>query len=283
MATDAEKVIEYDRRLESYRSFFDHAWARTLSDRTDGSGLEDPVFSLIMNWKAAANTHMMPWLLIETLKRFAEGYARTCETPSESSLARIAKRIPSAMGNSLSNMKRKKLEQVITELGQQLGQARQQYIDDTDPQALFDNYLTSPGGHELKLSLWGTQRVVYGAIYHAYENFVTRCIGFTLRDPNYRPDKAKDLLEAAKAALDTSTFGFCVADSSINIARLIRNAIAHNGGRETEELKRVSHGVTIRDGELQLMPSDSALLFLTLKDRASALAEATMAIASGQP
>lgn len=281
MATDLEKVIEYDRRLESYRSFFDHAWAKTLNACAKGSGLEDPVFSLLMNWKAAANTHMMPWLLVETLKRFAEGYARTQETASESSLARIAKHIPMAMEDSLSNMKRKKLEQVIIDLGHQLGQARQAYMDDTDPQALFDTYLTSPGGHELQIGLWGTQRVVYGAIYHAYENFVTRCVGLTRGDPDYRPENGKDLVAAAKAAFDVSTVGFCIADDSINVARLIRNAIAHHGGKETVELRRASHGIAVREGELQLMPSDSRSLFLSLKDRASTLAKATMTIASG--
>lgn len=277
-----ERVIEYDRHLGSYGSFFDHAWATDLMGRTETSVLKDPVFSLLMNWKAAANTHMMPWLLIEQLKSFAQSYARTCQTASEYSLARIAKHIPAAMGDSLSNMKRKKLQQVITDLGHGLGQARQEHTDDTDPQALFDSYLTGPGGHELQLSLWGTQRVVYGAIYHAYENFATRCVGLTRGDPHYRPGNGKELVAAAKAAFDAITFGFCITDDSVSLARLVRNAIAHHGGMETEELRKVSHGIAVREGELQLMPSDSRSLFTALKDRASALAKTTMAITSGQ-
>jgi hypothetical protein len=187
------------------------------------------------------------------------------------------------MGDSLSNMKRKKLETVITDLGRNLKDAREGYIEDSDPQALFDSYLDSPGGHELKLSLWGTQRVVYGAIYHAYENFVSQCVGVVKNDPGYRSDNGKSLLADLKAAFDAGTIQDCVTDPVINIARLIRNALAHHGGRETEELKKEPHGIAICDGELQIMPDDTRHLFNALKDRALKLADATMAYTQASP
>jgi sugar phosphate isomerase/epimerase len=46
------------------------------------------------------------------------------------------------------------------------------------------------------------------------------------------------------------------ADQTVNAARLVRNALAHHGGKETDQLKKVSHGVDILDGVLQVMPAD---------------------------
>jgi hypothetical protein len=280
MANGIAKNIKCDHCLESYQSFFDHPWAKSLAGYVAGSSMEEPATSLLVSWKAAANTHMMPWLLIETLVRFSEGYGRSCETLPETALRQLAKRIPAAMGDSLSNMKRRQLETVITDLGHQLKDVRENYSEHTDPQSLFDSYLNGPGNHELQLSLWGTQRVVFGALYHAYESFVTCCIGLTRNDPNYRPAHGKVLLADAKAVFDAATVESCLADDVITTARLVRNALAHHGGRETEELKNAPHGLAICDGELQLMPDDNRALFTALKERASKLTNATMAAAS---
>lgn len=76
-----------------------------------------------------------------------------------------ARHVPAAMGDSLSHMKRKKLAEVMTDLSRRMKEFREQDGEEIDTQALFDTFLNGPGGSELHLSIWGSQRTVYGAVY----------------------------------------------------------------------------------------------------------------------
>jgi hypothetical protein len=60
--------IRFDDRLESYESFYDHDWAKKFDALTRGTPLAKQAGSLGANWKAAANTHRMPWLMMEFIK-----------------------------------------------------------------------------------------------------------------------------------------------------------------------------------------------------------------------
>jgi hypothetical protein len=279
MAPDTVKTITHDPQLGSYLSFFDHAWARRFSELVSGSTLDEPAMALLVNWKAAANTHLMPWLMITNLTSFAKAYARSHETLSEVALGRIARHLTDAMRDSLSNMKCKRLNEEIIALGDKLKTSREHYDDDMDPQELFEEYLGGTGGHELQLSLWGTQRLVYGSIYYSYEHFVTCCVGHVLRAPDYRPNSGKKLVEDAKRALSPKAFSYCIENESVQVARLVRNAIAHHGGKESDELKLKPHGIHVADGELQVMPQHVRGLFEMLKDRAHHLAIETLSVA----
>ena len=58
-------VLEHDFR--EYKTFFGHAWARRLYATVKGTKLEPLVAALCVNWKSAANTHMFPWLMVESM------------------------------------------------------------------------------------------------------------------------------------------------------------------------------------------------------------------------
>jgi hypothetical protein len=175
-------------------------------------------------------------------------------------------------------MKRKKLAEVMTDLGRRVKEFRKQDDEQIDPQALFDTFLNGPGGSELHLSIWGSQRIVYGAVYHAYENFVSRCVGLARNEPDYRSPNIKALHSDATAALGGTTADYCLTDQTVDAARLVRNALAHLGGKETDQLKKVTHGVDVVDGVLQVMPEDNRRLFDALKDRVFKLAETALGL-----
>jgi hypothetical protein len=82
----------------------------------------------------------------------------------------------------------------------------------------------------------------------------------------------------AKAAFGEATADYCLTDQAVEAARLVRNALAHNGGRVTDELKTVSHGIDIVDQLLQVMPDDNRKLFDALKKRAFKLAETALTL-----
>jgi hypothetical protein len=273
MAVELVKKIKIDPRVDSYKTFFDYPWSRKLDELVAGSKLEEPVFSLCVNWKSAANTHIMPWLMMHSIKAFWEGYLRNQESFTEQAVAHLAQHVPVAMGDSLSHMKRKKLAEVMAEIGGRMKQVREQDDEEMSAQALFDTFLRSPGGSELQLSIWGSQRIACGAVFHAYENFVSRCVSLARNEPDYRAFKFKTLYSDAKGAFGEQTADYCLTDQAVELVRLVRNALAHHGGKETDDLKGLPHGVDVEDGVLQIMPDDNRRFFDELKDRVFKLAD----------
>jgi hypothetical protein len=206
---------------DAYRNFYDMDWARRFSDLTETTRLSEPALNLILDWKGAAFTAAMPWVLI---------------------------RLPG------------------------------------DPYNRWDYYM---GIGTFKTTLWSSQRICYAAIYHAYENFVTRCVAEAKNKPNYRPKKHKrtptealgdDLNDIIPGAGD-----YCLKDAHVDFARLVRNALAHNGGRSAPEIEAKNtehktdggrvHKLMILDGMIQVVPDDTRFLFDLLKQKVLWLAE----------
>ena len=108
MSGDITHTIVVDERLDSYRTFFDHTWAENIGKLAAGTKLESPVFNLRVNWKAAANTCVVPWLICTTVSGFSAGFAMGREPFAVQLINACAKRLPDEMP-SLSNMRRKEL------------------------------------------------------------------------------------------------------------------------------------------------------------------------------
>jgi hypothetical protein len=276
MADELKINIKIDERVDAYASFFDHSWSRAIDALVFGSKLEEPVFALSVNWKAAANAQLLPWLMMHSIKEFWRGNIEGQMSGSERSFWILAQQIPAAMRESLSNMKRKKLTEIINENAQRVKQAGEQEEQDLNTQALLSTFLKSRGGDELSLGIWGSQRIVYGAIFHAYENFVRCALGLARNEPDYRAFNIKTLVSDSKAAFGDETAKYCLTDDCVEVARLVRNALAHNGGKLTPELEKLAHGIEVVDGQLQIMPENNRKLFHQLKDRASKLAETAL-------
>ena len=68
----------------------------------------------------------------------------------------------------------------------------------------------------------------------------------------------------------------CLCDDAITVARLVRNALAHHGGRVTKELGNVTHGLEVENGVIQILADDTSRLFHLLKNRAYDLAARTL-------
>ena len=133
---------------------------------------------------------------------------------------------------------------------------------------------------EFRLNIWGSQRISYGAIYHAYENFIREAVGLALGVANYKAGHISTLLKDCERSFGKPIADVCLADSDVEAARLVRNALAHNGGKETSKLHGVAHGILIENGELQMMAPDTRRLFDLLKSRAYKLAEKAVTLPS---
>src|SRR6266568_6520211 len=109
-----QKQYFIDPRLDSYQSFFDHAWGREIDRIVSGSPLELIVFDLCAAWKAASLTHRLPWLTMEIFKSFATSYDNAREPTTRMLIELIAHTLSSRL--HLTNTKRKELDKVLEEI-----------------------------------------------------------------------------------------------------------------------------------------------------------------------
>ncbi len=107
-----------------------------------------------------------------------------------------------------------------------------------------------------RLSLWGSQRVAYVAFYNAYEAFLVDCLKVGKGASRLRTTDKAGFNDALRTALSKDITGPCWSHHEINIPRLVRHALSHNGGRATEDLKKQKHGVELVGDVLQIMPQD---------------------------
>lgn len=203
--------VYVDIALDAYRSFYDKGWAERFSNITETTKLSEPGLDLIRDWKGAAFTAAMPWVLIR-------------------------------------------------------------FLD--EPHRRWNYYMRIG---TFQTTLWSSQRICYAAIYHAYENFLTRCVGAALNRPDYRPKKRnRTPTQAVGDGLNTLISGageYCLEDADVNYARLVRNALAHNGGRPSPEIERINTKLKIDDGQIHILPYDTRSLFDLLKQKVFWLAE----------
>lgn len=267
--------IVIDERLESYRTFFDHTWADRFVTLTGDTKLDDAAFSLCINWKAAANTHLVPWFTVTGLSQFAHGVLTGHDPLGKKLIDALAHRLPAEMGDSMRHMQRKKLAEVIHRIGNEVCSALETAKEHVVPTAdsYWQSFISAPESHEFRLIIWGSQRICYSAIYHAYEDFVRECIGLGMGHSTYRSSRAKKMLADAETVFGPTLAAECLGCKEVRIARLVRNSLAHNGGRETDELKRVRHGIQVEGGVLQIMAPDNRAIFDELKSKALNLAE----------
>src|SRR5262249_32508361 len=115
------------------------------------------------------------------------------------------------------------------------------------------------------MSVWSSQWVSYVAFYNAYEAFIVDCLKVGTGLSSLRSTDKKAFNEALRTGLGRDISGPCWSHHEINIARLVRHALSHNGGRETDDLKKQKHGVKLISDALQIVPEDNHRMLRRLR------------------
>jgi hypothetical protein len=253
-----DKGMYLDRNLEAYKSFFDHEWARSFSQQTTGTPLEEIFFDLQWAWKGAANTFFMPWLTVSTMVRAALAAATDHAFPTRFTAAMV-QRLPQRAG--LRNMAKQRLVQEIQQIAQEV-RAVEEQSPAVETEMVWQRMLEQS---EFRLSIWGSQRLSYAAVYYAYEDFLARCYRLSTGQPDYRlmPGFSQDFRKQYGAELRD----YCWSDANVNVARLTRHALVHNGGRLTSDLKKLKHGLKLHGEDIQIFPAFTKSHYELLKDR----------------
>ena len=262
--SDLTKQVLLDANLDSYQSFFDHDWAQNLDQLARGTPLEQVVFDLIAAWKAAALTHRLPWLTVQFFKSFAREFVKSRDSLTKMFVEAFVRDI-SNKTPSLRHMQRKEVIEAVQGIYKTIGEPAETAVSEHVLDAFWKRVL---GDFEFNGSIWASQRLCFCALYYAYEDFLVRVYQLVSGNPKYRLRTADMFGDDFEKAFSKSLRDLCFS-GDVNIARLVRNAFAHNGGRETDPLRAEKHSYHIAGGEIQIVPAQTKALFDLLKDRAT--------------
>ena len=268
----ADKHIFVDDRLESYGGYLPEEWAWGVSKAAACSPvLDEFVLDLVLDWRTTSYTAAMPAIAVRAVQQSLVGYAG-CKVPERGvrglaaeMLRRLARRVPELTKNrGLRSRTRQAVEGIAAEVSWQTAGIETEVP--IDP--LWKGFLDAPA---FKMSLWSSQRVAFVAFYNAYESFLIRCLKHALAVDRLRTSD-KEFKAALKSAVGADLTDVCWAGADLNLARTVRHALSHNGGRETEDLKRLGrHGFVILGGVLQIVPEDNHKLVGRLRRAADAI------------
>jgi len=270
------KNIHVELRLESYQNFYDPDWFEKWTEETRGTVLYQVVFDLGAAWRFVANTHALPWVLATEVQGATEMNLNTTEPFGKKYVTHVHEKLVKRMGSSLRKTQRHRMRDeldVIYEEVEAISVGPLKFAPDT----MWQEMVQVPG---FRFALVGSQRLCYGAIYYAYEDFLTRCVGLAKGETDYRLFRRKDFQKEITAEFGPAVCAQCWDDAAVNLARATRHALVHNGCRVTDEFKEAvkaaKYPFVVEDDEIQIMAPDTSSLFRLLKDRATLLISAVL-------
>jgi hypothetical protein len=289
MDKDLIDHVLIDPNLDSYQQFFDHGWARRMFEAVKPSPLNDAISTLMMAWRSANGAHLLPWLMVHSLRRFAEGEGsgtlRFRADYSRTVIEGVVNKIEGRMNPSLNLDQRLALNRVVTKIEEEAHEAVRAAQSNMDfPLAGYWDFLTHAS--EFQFSILGTQRTNYGSLFFAYEDFLANVI--RTKEPTYN-SKKEPIKNAFARHFGVALRDYCWTDAEVELAKLVRHALAHNGGRFGTDLEKYktrfvdATGATsiklqgdlfvLVDGTIQITPLNTTYLFGVLKDRITKIVE----------
>lgn len=279
MTSEWIRNIHIDTRYESYKDFFSDDWGHRIDAIVrDASKLRLFALDLLADWRGAAYAVSFPTVMVEHFRSFAEGYVN--ESSPSTGILRFSEVVLTKLSRELPDLSahpqlKRDLHKRIVCLSAEILDAHSQVKLEFPSEQIWEQYL---GDHVYQITIWSLLRICYVAVYNAYDNFIHRCTSTAHTSEDVRTsnnDFKRKLCDAFGPAVTQQ----CWTNAAIRRARRTRHALAHAGGRETDDLRRESHNFAVHDGVIHIMPEDIKELYSTLKDAVLVLAET----AKGKP
>jgi hypothetical protein len=272
MNNDGAREYVVDRNYDSYSSFFDHAWAKSMFDEAGESEFVAMVFNLTEGWKGAANTARLPWLVVNTLAHFANGYANNRPADIELLIEAMIAWFERSVGYSLNLEQQNQMRIAANRWRTDLDEKKSMNPYQLDQHDTWRQMLEQG---EFRIGVVASLRITYAAVYYYYEDFVLSCYKYLCAKRNFRIRKS--FMEDLSKIYTQDVAREVWQHNEVRLARLARHAIVHNGARETDDLKRFGNPIGVVDGILQITPSVFRVTFSSLKGRALLLLRESVA------
>jgi hypothetical protein len=279
-----------DPNVGSYARFFDGEWSKQTFKAVEKSPLKTAVDALMVAWRSANGAHMLPWLMVESLKAFAGGECRGSLRVRagyyKQVINGISNKLADAMHYQLSVEQRASLKRAVAKIEKEAIEAQTTALAENDfDMASYWLFLTQEAS-EFQFSVLGTSRITYAVLFFAYEDFLANTV--RTKESTYS-SKDVSIKKALAKYLGQQLADFCWNDAEVELGRLVRNALAHNGGRLGPDLEKYKGRFTdvtsidkpalrddqfiVVDEKIQVMPGNTTYLFGVLKDRVSRIVE----------
>jgi hypothetical protein len=285
--TIANPVININ--LSSYRSYIDLDWAKRMLLKTENTKIETAIGDLILSWRFADGVQRLPWLMIESMKSFAigelNGNMRYRNTYAETVVKGLKDKLASRMETKLKHNQLTSLHRAVAKIEREAFDI----LNHSKPQAggfAMQYWKMIIQKHEFQFSVLGSQRMGYCSLFFAYEDFVASVIGTKEKDYNSRKHK---IHKAFPKYFGNPLADYCWKHEDVNLARMVRNDLVHNGGRLGKcgeqyparfvEAKKDSDLLMkpdlffVSDGKIEVTPWNSRYLFGVLKERVTKIVE----------
>ena len=262
-------------RPEAYRNYLTDAWCERIESLTSSSPhLSELVFDIVLEWRAASYAASLPALIPEHTKTYHDSFVNTGQV--NTTLVRLAEGISGNLARRIPELTSdpsliRRIQTAIVNLGSDLEAAKSDNEGEMSLDGIWNDYLKLP---PFFLGLWGSQRIVYMAIYNSYENFFVQLVRTATGNQRCRAGDS-DFNKLVVVAFDSGIKEKCWTDNRLSVARLARHSLSHAGGRVTEELDKIrpKHEFAVEGDRIQITPDKTKALFELLSDCVYAAAE----------
>lgn len=267
-------TLKIDENLESYKGFHDSAWANKIADLVNKTKYQGVVENLIQTWRGASSARRLPFLLIMGLESILKSIIMNIVTPDHylEMLVEEIKNDVNRLGLNMTFSDKQVLLSVLRSKKKSI-EDRIMSVKDEKPfissKDIWKQYLTES---DFILSLWMSEMNAYCSIYFAYESLIVDSLSQLRREDEsmHRTKRITSGKEIAKRL--TNIFGRTASneyweDREVNMARLIRHAIVHNGQKITVELERYRSVIPQIDGRIMITAKETNKLYDVLKNK----------------
>ena len=263
---EPDRHIYTDAEITTYEGYVPDDWGeKPIEPIPEGTVLERLLLDLAMSWRSTSYTAQMPVTSIRAMHAAALGRTKFVSPDSsivafsERIIGELARRVPELVENSaLRGHLLGELATISAEFRDRASAVKNEY-----PIGLM--WAEFMQEVPFRISLWASQRVAFVAFYNAYEAFIVNCLKIGTGCSQLRSTDKKPFNEALRNSLFRDISAPCWSHHEINIARLVRHALSHNGGHETEDLKKQRHGIKLIGEELQIVPDDNHRMLRRLR------------------
>jgi hypothetical protein len=273
---EPDRHICTEANIKSYEGYIPDDWGeKTIGPIPEGTVLERLLLDLAISWRSASYTAQMPATTIRAMHAAALGRSKFVSPDSsivafsERIIGQLAQQVPEIVENGALHARLiSELATISTDFPDRAMAVKNEY----PIEPIWAEFMNET---PFRLSLWASQRIAFVAFYNAYEAFIVDCLKVGTGRSQLRSTDKKPFNEALRKALCKDVSEACWFNPEINIARLVRHALSHNGGRETEDLKKQKHGVKVIGEELQVMPEDNHKMLHRLRKAVEEVVSAT--------
>ena len=277
-------MSDQDRRISicpdrsQYLNYIPDTWTASLDERVQTAPLlKQLATNLLMQWRATAITASMPAISVMALHSGLNGYLQAVMPDStalswvDAIMSRLSRRVPDLVDD---RQLRAKLTSEIATLATEFRDVKEKVQTSLPIEPMWQLMLGTP---PFRLAVWSSQRIAFQAFWNAYEEFLILCVRRASGDEGLRctAEKFKGVLRNAFGP-SHDILAPCWTREGIYTSRVVRHALTHAGGRITEPLAKLNHGIETIDGVLQILPDDNHRLQLRLRAAVDVLVSAAM-------